>query len=85
MHANGRKAMIPSSQIWGLAQRSIPNFRRHGNGFPGVLRVEGFVNREDYMRTREEAKKVPGVEMVLYITVVCSPFFAVSVLLLLSL
>ena len=47
LHANGRKAMIPSLQIWGLAQRSTPNFRRHGNDFRGFQGWKGlwFVNR----------------------------------------
>ncbi len=52
-HANGRKAMIPSSQIWDLAQRNIPNSRQHGNGH-GCFTVGGFVNGfKEY--------KVPGI------------------------
>ena len=42
-HANSREVMIPSSQIWDLAQRSIPNFKRHGSG-NASSGVKGFVN-----------------------------------------
>ena len=40
---NGEKVTILSSQIWGLAQRNIPNSRRHGN-VRRRFRMEGFVN-----------------------------------------
>ena len=50
--ANGRKAMIPSSQIWDLAQRNIPNSRQRGNGH-GRFTVGGFVNGIKEYRTPE--------------------------------
>ena len=67
LYANSRKAMILSSQIWGLAQRSIPNFRRHGNRVWGVSGEEGFVNRRVTCVHVQRPKKVSAIGIMLYI------------------
>ena len=57
--ANGRKVTIPSSQIWDLAQRNIPNSRQHGNCFVimAIFAVGGFVNGfKEYMRRQKHQK-----------------------------
>lgn len=55
LQANGRKVMIPSSQIWDSAQRNIPSYRRHGNGNGyGCSMMEGFVNGfTEYIRRQK--------------------------------